>query len=467
MKENKILEIKYYVLPFFVFTFILLVFQNLYLFLGVLFLFLLVYAYISYKYKNINFISILFLIAFLTLASYSFFMFKTYNSLDWYNKSFIKKDYKVVDILRWWKYLVQDDLWWDFILYNAKDKYNYSENITIYGMIYSIKLPYKNFHDFKKNKFLSTNIQFSNIEKIFNFDYTNYLIMKGISWNIYAKKIYKKHQDDIPFYKNIKSYIKNKIDNIYVKNNYKALVLWILIWDKSYLSDKIYHEFIYSWLVHIIVVSWWNIMLLIIFLSFFLFFLPFYVRIIVIWIFVIIYSMVVGFDSSVIRATIMWILSLIALFFGRLADTKRFLGIAFIFMLIINPYFLIYDLGFVLSFLAILWILAFNSFKITWKGYIKWLSYSYNNYVLPTLWASLFTAPAILLFTNKVNALAFISGILVVPFVPILMLVNIFLLVFHGTFLGPIWYEVSIHIMDWIFYVSYLFWDKFTYFIHI
>lgn len=467
MKENKILEIKYYVIPFFIFIFTLLVFQDLYFFLVILFLFCLIYSYVSYKNKNINFLTILFIVAFLTLASYTFFMFNTYSSLDGYQKHFINKNYKVVDILRWWKYLIEDDFWWDFILYNAKNKYNYDQIITVYGMLYPVQLPYKDFHNFIKKHFLSTYIQFSNIKKIFKFDYKNYLMMKGINWNIYAKKIYIKHQSYIPFYKKVRIYIKDKVDKIYVDKNYKALVLWILVWDKSYLSDKLYHQFIYSWIVHIIVVSWWNIMFLIIFLSFFLFFLPFYVRLVIIWILVFMYSMVAGFDSSVIRATIMWILSLIALFFGRLSDTKRLLAFAFLVMLVINPYFLLYDLGFILSFSAILWILFFDSFKITWKSYIKWLSYFYNNYILPTLWATLFTAPAILLFIDKLNIFGFISNIFVVPLVPALMISNISLLVFQWTFLEPMLYFLSVHIMDFIFYISYLFWDKFTYFIHI
>ena len=467
MKENKILELKYYLLPFSIFTFVLLVFQNLYVFLFILFILSIFYAYLSYKEKNINFMTILFFIAFLNLSSYIFFMFKTYENLSWYEKYFTTKTYKVVDILRQNKYLIEDEYWWQFILNKVFHKYNYQDIITVYGMVYPIKLPYDSFQEFKDKQFLSKNVNFSNILKIFDFDYKNYLIMKWINWNIYAKKVIKKSHEQMPFYQKIKSYIKDKIDKIYKEDKYKALVLWILIWDKSYLSDELYKNFIHSGLVHIIVVSWWNIMFLIIFLSVILFFIPFYLRLFIIWFFVVIYSMVAGFDSSVIRATIMWLLSLIALFFWRLTDTKRLLWIAFMIMVLINPYFLLYDLGFILSFLAILWILAFNYFKIAWNWLLKYVSYFYNNYVLPTLWASLFTAPAILFFTKKLNLLAFVSSIVVVPLLPILIIINIALLFLNNTFVWPILYEVSIHIINYIFYISYLFWDKFTYFIHI
>jgi len=204
--------------------------------------------------------------------------------------------------------------------------------------------------------------------------------------------------------------------------------------------------------------------------------------------------MLVGGDSSVIRATIMWLLSLIALFFWRLADTKRILWMAFILMLIYNPYFLWYDLWFILSFLAILWILFVNRFtinfnykeklreleKLTQKEvnnklyytqihYIyfkKWLVYFFNNYVLPTLGATAFVSPAIVLFTWQVNILAFLSSIFVVPIVPVVMLDNIFILFVSNlsTTLVHILVWLSVEIMNWIFYISWLFGEKYVYF---
>jgi len=278
--------------------------------------------------------------------------------------------------------------------------------------------------------------------------------MKWIVWIIYSKKEFKTWNNPPYFYKKYKKEKTDKIVNIYKNydDKYKALVLWLLIWDKSLLSKKLYDQFIHSWLVHIIVVSGWNIMFLIIFLSIILFFIPFYIRLVFIWVGVIIYSLLVGWDSSVIRATIMWILSLLALFFWKVSDVRRLLAIAFIIMIIYNPYFLWYDLWFILSFLAILWILFFEWFSInidkdeiyrqirqmkdkkivlklkTKQKLQDWIIYFYNNYILPTLGASLFVTPAIVVFTWNVNLLSFMSSILVVPLVPILMWLNLFVL---------------------------------------
>jgi predicted membrane metal-binding protein len=58
----------------------------------------------------------------------------------------------------------------------------------------------------------------------------------------------------------------------------------------------------------------------------------------------------VGADSSVIRAWIMASLMIIALYFGKSILVWRLVAIALILMLLYNPYFLPYDLGFLLSF---------------------------------------------------------------------------------------------------------------------
>jgi competence protein ComEC len=245
--------------------------------------------------------------------------------------------------------------------------------------------------------------------------------------------------------------------------------LWLLIWDKSFLSRWLYEQFIHSGLVHIIVVSGWNIMFLVIFLSIVLFFIPFYPRLIVIMFWVLFYAVLVGWDSSVIRATIMWLLSLLALFLWKLADVKRLLAIACMLMLIYNPYFFWYDLWFTLSFLAILWILVFNRFiqEKTDSKLKNSLIYFYNNYVLPTLGATLFVSPAILIFTWKVNLFAFFASVFVVPLVPLLMLDSLAVLFVSSlsTWLWNIFLQISIYIMDYIFFMSYLFGEKFVYFV--
>jgi competence protein ComEC len=83
--------------------------------------------------------------------------------------------------------------------------------------------------------------------------------------------------------------------------------------------------------------------MLVTFLTFILFFVPFYPRLVILLLAVLGYGMLCGMDSSVLRAVIMGTLSLVALLLGRPNLTRRALALACIAMILYNPYFLIYD----------------------------------------------------------------------------------------------------------------------------
>ena len=68
-------------------------------------------------------------------------------------------------------------------------------------------------------------------------------------------------------------------------------------------------------------------------------------------------------DSSVLRAVCMGSLSLVALLVGKGASLRRLLGMVYIGMLCYNPYFLVYDVGFLLSFSAVLGIVFIDVLK--------------------------------------------------------------------------------------------------------
>ena len=96
--------------------------------------------------------------------------------------------------------------------------------------------------------------------------------------------------------------------------------------------------------------------MIVVFLSAYIW-IPFYIRNGLIILGVIAFALLCGGDSSVIRALIMAVLSLFALFRGREIQIRRLLKYAFVLMLCYNPFFLTYDLGFLLSFWAIIGII--------------------------------------------------------------------------------------------------------------
>ena len=484
MIQNKIFEIKRYVIPMFFLIFWLTIFENFWIFLLGIILFQVIYFLLWKKYNNDYFKIIIPIIWSLSLSGWFLFNLE-FQKTEFYKKWFIAKNFKIVDSYKKWQYILEDDFWNQFLWKNLAKNYQLWDIIKVYWFL--VPVSWQNIYPIKN--FFNSNPNFRQIFNLWNFDYSQWLKMKQLAWTIYVKKEYlKKSEPD--FLENLKNNIVRQVRQLYsgYDDKYKALVLWLLLGDKSLLDQNLYKQFIHSGLVHIIVVSWWNMMFFIIFLGIILFFIPFYLRLVFIGIFLIVYALLVWWDSSVIRALIMGLLSLLALFLGKEVAVERLLGIAFILMLIYNPYFLVCDLGFILSFLAIIWILYFNNFQMNISNpksrfylYLKdldkiplWLSKLrlfmiklvisfYNNYILPTLWASSFTAPAILFFTKQVNILAFLASIIVIPFVPIIMFLNILALAILNSWFGQLSHFIIVlnkPLLELVFHIANIFAEK-------
>lgn len=338
------------------------------------------------------------------------------------------------------------------------------------------------------------------------FDYDKRLIMKWFHGNIYEQNSINLGQKNkialssaladssqwqidsqwLWYIKNLKRNLQSKIISAYWNNRNAGLILWMLIWDKSQIPKEDYQSFIDSGLVHIIAVSGGNIIMIVVFLSFVLFFLPFYFRNFVILLSIILYSMICGMDSSVFRAILFAWMSIWALFIGKETNFRRSVLIVYIVMLLYNPYFLLYDLGFLLSFWAVIGIRVFTdlscfslchseqseeSSKILNKNldsslYSEWQIFKrhalwlvkkiYNNYIKPSLWANIWIFPIIIFFMWKINLIWFISNLFVLPIVPILMIYGFLSIFLYQVFPFQIFLNIQIRLTDYIFWVSNL-----------
>jgi len=274
----------------------------------------------------------------------------------------------------------------------------------------------------------------------------------GLQWQSDCK-------NKLSFIQKIRKNLQKNIIQAYWENRQSGLILWMLVGDKSQIPPDEYQWFIDSWLVHIIAVSGWNIIMIVVFLWAILFFVPFYARNALILLIIILYAIVCGMDSSVFRATVMWWLWMLALFRWKEINIRRAMSIAFIVMLIVNPYFLAYDVWFLLSFSAIIGIIYFSGFVSVistgtqWSGEIslnnkKDLSQNlklemtnHNNvgakalshlqgggkkiikeFITPTIWATLWVLPIMLFFMWKTNLTWIIANFLVVPIIAIVMI---------------------------------------------
>ncbi|MCX6824412.1 MAG: ComEC/Rec2 family competence protein [candidate division SR1 bacterium] len=282
-----------------------------------------------------------------------------------------------------------------------------------------------------------------------SFDFTTWIKMKGRKGTIYEDNSITNYEGKITngmsIIKQIKKGLQEKIVQVYGKNRISGLILGMLIGDKSQIPESNYQSFINSGLVHLVAVSGGNILMIVVFLQCVLFFIPFYMRLGLILLTIIGYSLICGLDSSVFRAVLMGGMSMIALFRGREINIRRLLSMSALIMLIINPYFLAYDTGFLLSYSAIIGIVYFESKStpphpspLHGEGAVvipslrsregvggevkKALQHIYKSYISPRIGASIGIFPVIIFFMGKINLLGIIGNVFVLPLVPFVMI---------------------------------------------
>lgn len=252
----------------------------------------------------------------------------------------------------------------------------------------------------------------------YQFDYNKYQLMKWLQGTLYEKQAIMLAQDQWGYLLYIKKKLQQQIVDTYGSNKTSALILGMLIWDKSLLTKSDYQQFIDTGIVHIIAVSGGNIAILIWFLMIVLFFLPYYVRIAVIAIVVVCYCLICGMDSSVVRAMIMWLLSIGALMMGKMTSMWKILSLTRVSMLLYNPYFLVYDLGFGFSFWAVVGIVILSeSFDLPRNR--RWSLVT--NMILPGIWATIGILPLMIFAIGKLNLTGIVGNLFVTPIISIVM----------------------------------------------
>ena len=187
------------------------------------------------------------------------------------------------------------------------------------------------------------------------------------------------------------------------------------------MPDEIKEDFQKNWLAHIVAISWYNITIIIILISWIFFFLPKKLWIILSIIFIILFTIFVWWTSAVVRASVMWILWLLAIYYWREKNVLLLIMAAIFWMSLWNPMMLWWDVWFHLSILAVIWIVylvkIFEKFtkKIKNNFWIKEI-------ILMTISASLMTFPLISYHFGIVSLVSPIANLFVAPLTPLAML---------------------------------------------
>jgi competence protein ComEC len=166
---------------------------------------------------------------------------------------------------------------------------------------------------------------------------------------------------------------------------------------------------------------------------------------------IIFYIVMIGFPASALRAAIMGIMVIYAQRIGRLSSALNLIIIAAAIMLIFNPFLLLYDAGFQLSFLAVIGLIYVS--PILEKVLIKLPDFlNLKEMLIATLSAQAATMPLIIFVFGHFSLLSILANLLILPIIPFLtvfVILNSIIGIFFP-FLG--------NIMGWVSWIFASYW---------
>lgn len=198
----------------------------------------------------------------------------------------------------------------------------------------------------------------------------------------------------------------------------------LLLGVKRALGEELERDFRTTGIIHIVVLSGYNVMLVVAFVTYLLgvlmpqrYALPFGLAAIAC------FALLVGLSATVVRASIMAALVLIARWQHRTYLVIRALVLAGVAMLALNPYLLAFDTGFQLSFLATLGLILVAP-HIEARFRKTWYTIGIRGFFAATLATQFFVMPVLLYQIGEFSVVAVIVNVLVLPMVPVAMLLT-------------------------------------------
>lgn len=289
-----------------------------------------------------------------------------------------------------------------------------------------------------------------------DFDYVQYLKNKEIRTTIsYPKisldsnvKISVLQQFKINIYRQIFS-VKDAFQSAIARSlpaPHAAYIIGVLLGGSQNIPQDLKDAFNKTSTTHILAISGYNITIIAeALLSVLVFWMrrrkAFWVSVV----FIIIFTIMTGATASVLRASIMGLLLLFANGYGRMYDPKNSILLAAGAMIFLDPLALRFDVGFQLSFLAVLGLMYIGPIlKEKFKRIPEWFSLKEN--VLMSISAQIAVAPLLAYIFHTFSLVSIPANMLVLPLMPLTMLFG-FLTGVAGLIAGPLGHAVGLTVL--------------------
>ena len=257
--------------------------------------------------------------------------------------------------------------------------------------------------------------------------YRHYLESKGIVALVYRAELTSHQRDDGSFLRGLyafKARLETYLLSLFPEPE-ASFANGLLLGSRRGIPEDLTEAFQKVGLYHIVAISGSNISLVIaVFFALFSF-LSFKRRVVISVICICVFILLVGASSTVIRAGLMGSLTLWGLYFGRKSVALFALFWSVLFLVMWNPYMLLYDIGFQLSVASTFGLLTVQPvlkerFGMIFSKFPEW-SLSLQEAFWLSLSAQITTLPFMAYYFGRLSLISPFVNVLATPFIPLAM----------------------------------------------
>lgn len=256
-----------------------------------------------------------------------------------------------------------------------------------------------------------------------DFDYQAYMAKDEIYYQFLDPKIYVISHGNGSWIKSKLFDFKNDfLDNVNVaiSEPESSLMGGLILGAKSSLDKDLTDDFKRVGLIHIVALSGYNVTVVVDNLMKVVCFLPLVPKLAIGSVFVVLFALMTGAGSTVIRASLMVLLAMLARATGRTYEVGLALLVAAALMILYSPKIFVFDISFQLSFLATAGLIFFTPIL---EKYLKFVPdrFGIRGALVSTLAAQLAVWPIILYKMGNFSLVSIPANLLVGPIVPYTM----------------------------------------------
>jgi competence protein ComEC len=259
------------------------------------------------------------------------------------------------------------------------------------------------------------------------FDYISYLAKDGIGYEMFLPKIAVVSRGNGNFVKEklfaLKEIFTGKLNQL-IPQPESALLGGLLIGEKQSLGKELQNDFRTAGIIHIVVLSGYNITIVADSIMKLVSFLPKYLSVVLGSLSIILFGIMTGGSATVVRSCIMSLLIIIAKANGRVYQVTRALFIAGFLMILQNPKILVFDPSFQLSFMATFGLIFLS--PVVGDHLFPEKKFFLKEIIVSALTTQIFLLPLFLYSTGNLSIDALPVNLLVLCFIPITMFFGFF-----------------------------------------